>query len=84
MTALPKRKARRKRDFRAWDKRTAALGNAALAEIRLSREPEPRMVRWNRFAVTVTDRLTGERSTFELRSLRDTMRRLTILRRYYE
>ncbi len=43
---------------------------------------EPRMERWNRFEITVKDRLTGETGTFELRSLRDCARRLAVVMRY--
>ena len=82
MTSLGKRKARR-RNWKAWDSRTSALGNAALARIRLSCEPEPRMVKWHRFRIRVYDDLVGESHQFRLVSLRDTMRRLSVMRRYY-
>jgi hypothetical protein len=78
-----KRKARR-RNWKAWDSRTAVLGNAALAEIRMSREPEPRMVRWHRFRIRVYDDLTGESHQFRMTSLRDVMRRLSVMLRYYD
>lgn len=41
------------------------------------------MERFNRFEITVRDRLTGETGGFELRSLRDTARRLTVLTKFY-
>ena len=44
--------------------------------------PEPRMVPWNRFTVTVRDRLTGETGSFELVSVRDAARRLAVVLRY--
>jgi type II secretory pathway component PulK len=47
-------------------------------------EREPRMVRWNRFEIVVRDRLTGETGCFELRSLRDVGRRLSVMMKYYE
>ena len=46
-------------------------------------EPEPRMLQWNRFTITVTDRLNGDHSTFILRSVRDASKRLSVLLRYY-
>ena len=45
-------------------------------------EHEPRMERWNRFEITVTDRLTGETGTFELRSIRYAAKRLSLVMRY--
>ena len=76
---LHKRKARRKRSFQQWDTRTAKLGNAALARIRLRREPEPRMVRFDRWQIAVRSRVTGESSGWvTVRSLRDAIRRLAV------
>lgn len=46
-------------------------------------EQEPKMERWNRYTITVNDRLTGESGTFEVRSLRNTMARLAVMLRYY-
>ena len=82
MTTPRKHKARRKRNFRAWDKTTSALGNAELARIRMSREPEPRMVPWCRFRITVHDDLTGESGSFRLRSIRDLVKRIGVVLRY--
>ena len=79
VTTLHKRKARRKRSFQRWDTRTAKLGNAALAQIRLRREPEPRMVRFDRWQIKVRDRITGDTSDWTtVRSLRDAIRRLAV------
>jgi hypothetical protein len=79
VTTLHKRKARRKRSFQHWDTRTANLGNAALAQIRLRREPEPRMVRFDRWQIKVRDRITGDTSDWTtVRSLRDATRRLAV------
>lgn len=83
MTTPRKRKMRR-RNWKEWDRNTAKLGNDELAIIRMSREPEPRMVRWNRFEIVVVDRLTGERGSFELRSLRDAVKRLAVMMKFYD
>jgi hypothetical protein len=59
---------------------------AAKERRRLERGPveqEPRMEKWNRYTITVTDRLTGERGSFELRSLRNVQRRLSVVLRYF-
>jgi hypothetical protein len=40
------------------------------------------MERWNRFEITVRDRLTGETGSFELRSLRDAVKRLGLVVKY--
>ena len=45
-------------------------------------DPEPKFEKWNRFEITVKDRLTGETGAFELRSLRDCARRLAMVTRY--
>lgn len=58
---------------------------AAKERKRLERGPvdqEPKMQRWNRYTITVTDRLTGETGSFELRSLRDAGRRLAAVVKY--
>ena len=82
MTSLGKRKARR-RNWKAWTPRTSALAHAAKARLRMQNEPEPRMVKWHRFRIRVYDDLVGESHQFRLVSLRDTMRRLSVMRRYY-
>jgi hypothetical protein len=78
---------KRKRRIRRWDewtKERSALAHAAKARKRMENpvEYQPRMVKWNRFEITVTDRLTGEKHTLELRSVRDIAKRLSVLIRY--
>ena len=75
---------RKKRRQRMLDK--LARMRAAKERKRLERGPveqEPKMERWNRYTITVNDRLTGESGTFEVRSLRNTMARLAVMLRYY-
>ena len=74
------RKARRQRMLDKLAKMRAAKERKRLA--RGTVEEEPRMERWNRFEITVTDRLTGETGKFELRSLRDAGRRLSVMVKY--
>jgi hypothetical protein len=65
--------------------RKMAAWRAAKERKRLERGPveqEPRMQRWNRYTITVTDRLTGETGSFELRSLRDAVKRLGLVVKY--
>jgi hypothetical protein len=66
--------------------RKMATWRASKERKRLERGPveqEPKMERWNRYTITVNDRLTGESGTFEVRSLRNTMARLAVMLRYY-
>jgi hypothetical protein len=46
-------------------------------------EPEPRMERWFPLEFGVRDKRSGESCWLDLRSLRDVMRRLSVLLRYY-
>jgi hypothetical protein len=81
MASLTYRKSRRDAQLQ----RLAAM-RAAKERRRLERGPveqEPRMEKWNRYTITVTDRLTGERGSFELRSLRNVQRRLSVVLRYF-
>ena len=81
MASLTYRKSRREAQLQ----RLAAM-RAAKERRRLERGPveqEPRMEKWNRYTITVTDRLTGERGSFELRSLRNVQRRLSVVLRYF-
>jgi hypothetical protein len=72
---------RKRRIERQYRKMAAA--RAAKAAKRLAGDPpEPKMQRWNRYTITVTDRLTGETGSFELRSLRDAVKRLGMVVRY--
>ena len=67
--------------------RKMAAWRAAKERKRLERGPvesEPRMERWNRYTITVYDRLTGETGSFELRSLRDAVKRLGLVLRYLQ
>ena len=59
---------------------------AAKAQKRMENPPEhePKMQRWNRFEITVRDRLTGETGSFELRSLRDMVKRLSAVVKYLQ
>ena len=80
MASLTYRKSRRGAQLQ----RLAAM-RAAKERRRLERGPveqEPRMEKWNRYTITVTDRLTGERGSFELRSLRDAVKRLGAVVKY--
>jgi hypothetical protein len=80
-----KRKMRR-RNGKYWTKETSRLAHEAKARKRMASpppEPEPSMVKWNRFEIVVRDRLTGETGCFELRSLRDAGRRLAAVVRWY-
>ena len=47
-------------------------------------EPEPRMSPWCRFSITVTDKLTGDSHTLDLRSVRDVSKRLSLVLRYLQ
>ena len=82
MASFNYRKARRDRVLEKMRRLRAAKERK-----RMERGPvdeEPKMQRWNRFEIAVTDRLTGETGRFELRSLRDVQRRLAAVMRYYE
>ena len=85
MTAPQSHKRRAGRNNREARQKWSRNANAAKARLRMERdrvEPEPKMQRWNRFEITVKDRLTGETGSFELRSLRDCARRLAVVMRY--
>ena len=80
MTTHRKRRAYRKG---TWTRERSRRAQIAKAKLRMERDaPEPRMVPWNRFTVTVRDRLTGETGSFELVSVRDAARRLAVVLRY--
>ncbi len=74
------RKRRRERVLEKMRRMRAAKERKRLA--RGPVESEPKMQRWNRYTITVTDRLTGETGSFELRSLRDAVKRLGLVVRY--
>ena len=86
MTTPPQiRKRRAGRNNREARLRWSRNANAAKAQKRMESpppDPEPKFEKWNRFEITVKDRLTGETGSFELRSLRDCARRLAIVTRY--
>lgn len=74
----------RRRNWKQWDARTSRLAHEAKGRIRLKQDydREPVMVPWCRFRITVTDKLTGERGSFELRSIRDAVKRLAVVVKY--
>lgn len=66
---------------RVWSRNA----NAAKARKRMAHGPvesEPRMTHWNRFSITITDKMNGETGVFDLRSVRDAAKRLTMILRY--
>jgi hypothetical protein len=68
-------------------RRWSQNANAAKARYRMQRdrvEPEPRMSPWCRFSITVTDKLTGDSHTLDLRSVRDVSKRLSLVLRYLQ
>ena len=79
MASFNYRKARRERMLAKMRRMREAKERKRMAN---PVEPEPRMEKWNRFEVIVVDRLTGERGSFELRSLRDAGRRLAAVVRW--
>lgn len=84
------RRRNRWQDKRARQLKKLANMRAAKARRRLERgaagllEREPKMVRWYPLEVGVRDRTTGEEAWVVFKSLRDALRRLTVLVRYYE
>ena len=85
MTAPQSHKRRAGRNNREARLRWSRNANAAKARKRMESpppDPEPKFEKWNRFEITVKDRLTGETGAFELRSLRDCARRLAMVTRY--
>lgn len=59
---------------------------AAKARLCLASPPpdhEPEMQRAHRYQITVTDTYCHESGTFAMRSIRDVVRRLATMRRYY-
>ena len=75
----------RRRNWKHWTPETSRLAHEAKARKRMANpvEREPRMIRWNRLEIVVHDRLTGETGSFELRSLRDAVRRLSLVLKWY-
>lgn len=66
-------------------RRWSRMANAAKVRKRMENptaDQEPRMTPWYRFSITVADKITGDKHTFDLRSVRDINRRLSVLLRY--
>ena len=84
-TYSPKLRKHRARRWNEWTKERSRIASAAKARYRMEREyvePEPRMMPFNRFMVTVRDRITGESGSFELVSVRDAAKRLAVVLRF--
>ena len=77
---LPNRNARRQRMLR----KMAAM-RAAKARKRLANpiEREPRMERWFPIELGIRDKVSGETAWTDLRSIRDAVRRLSVVLRNY-
>lgn len=74
-------KARRERILRKMAAMRAAKARKRLAQG--PQEDEPRMQRFHRLELGVRDKLTGEVAWIDFRSVRDALRRLSVIRRYY-
>jgi hypothetical protein len=77
------RKARRERVLRKTAAMRAAKDRKRRERIAAGWTPEPKMVRWVPLELGLRDKITGEVAWTDFRSLRDALRRLAKVRRWY-
>ena len=75
------RKARRERVLRKMANMRAAKERKRLASTPPQREPK--LIRYYPLQLGVRDKQTGDTAWVDFRSVRDAMRRLTVVQRYY-
>jgi hypothetical protein len=75
------RKVRREKVLRKMEAMRAAKARKRLAT---QPDPEPKMERWCPLQIGVRDRVSGDVAWTEFRSIRDAVRRLTVVRRFYK